>query len=126
MFEPRKMPTFPRRTDIVSDAETIPMPPPLPDPAAEELLAPAGAPVQAPVSESVASADAFAQALRNGTIPQFSEQPADTEVVADPPPLNADEERAAWQNLIAFINQHKDEGTRVEIADPDSFMKGLS
>lgn len=101
------------------------MPKPVPDPGAEELLAPAAAPepAQPPASTPSASCD---EGQRDGTSPPFPLQPADTAVVANAPPFNAEEERAAWQSLIAFIQQHKDEGTTVEIADPDTFMQGLT
>ncbi len=99
------------------------------DPAAEELLAPivpAPSPAFAPGTPPTGSEDAYQQALRDGTIPTFPDQPADVAAEANAPPLDVEAERQAWESLIAFIDQHKDAGTTVHIADVDTFLRGLA
>ncbi|HRD74681.1 MAG TPA: hypothetical protein PK264_01900 [Hyphomicrobiaceae bacterium] len=80
------------------------------DPAAAELFAP---PPGSPARSSQASDD------------PYPDQPADLAVDASPPPLDTAAERAAWSTLLALINAHKDPGTIVTAADPDTFMSGL-
>lgn len=118
--------------------DALAMPQAFPDPAAEELLAPVATPAPAAPGASTAPAsgdapaqtapptqDAYAEALRNGTIPSFADQPADLACDANAAPRNADAERAAWEQLLAFINAHRGAGTVVETADVDTFMHGF-
>lgn len=103
----------------------------VPDAATEELLAPVmpSAPASdlpSPANPNVIGDDPFAKALRDGTIPTFPDQPADTAVDAVSPPLDPEAERQAWAALVGMIEAHKDAGTQVTIADPESFMNGLT
>lgn len=101
------------------------------DAGAHELLAPPPAALPAmppafpPAASESSPEDAFKRALADGTIPVFLDQPADVASDANAPPLDPEAERDAWQALIDFIGQHKDEGTEVTIADPDTFMRNI-
>ena len=111
-----------------SDMPPLHVPPSGLDSAAQELLAPIAptpSPAFAPRTAPASSEDAYQRALRDGTIPTFSDQPADVASDANAPPLDIEAERQAWEALIAFIGEHKDEGTVVTIADPDSFMRNI-
>jgi len=121
---------------VEASVPAMAMPQAFADPAAEELLAPLAAPSAAPGAQVAASGhrsdqsapsahDAYAEALRNGTIPSFADQPADLASEANAAPRNADTERAAWEQLLAFINTHRGAGTVVEVADADTFMQGF-
>lgn len=116
---------------------------PIPDPGADELLAPIDpnappfidpavtGPSMGPfvsrfVPEgSTPAATTFEAALADGTIPSFEDQPLDivTPFSSRPPDIPA--ERDAWQALLAFIAEHKDETTAIVAADPDTFTDGL-
>ena len=113
----------------------------MPDAGADELLAPAhepqlAAPETAPPSPRVSTSPtdatagpadevAYQRALSDGTIPAFTEQPDETAVEGSSAPIDVNAEQAAWASLIAFINQHKDEGTTATLADPNAFTQGL-
>lgn len=99
------------------------------DPAAAELLAPpdtahvAADPV-APTAQVPTPAATYEQALRDGLIPTFEDQPADT-AFAEAPPADPDTERAHWQQLVDFITANKNPATTVQVADLATFSKGL-
>jgi hypothetical protein len=105
-----------------------------PDPATNELLAQAGTPYPTTPALSHAPAEsvqklpednaAFLKALQDGTIPTFDQLP-DTSPQLPPPPVDVAAEQAAFAELVAFINQHKDPGTKITVLDPDAFVDGL-
>lgn len=115
------------------DGTQHPIPPPFPqlDAATADLLAPPPA-MPAPhhlraETPSASTALSFEQALANGTIPQF--EPLSSELPQPntaPAPINPDQERAAFEQLLAFIRENADPGTTVTAMDPSTFTHGLT
>jgi hypothetical protein len=89
------------------DPEFIGPPTPPIDPATADLLAPAG------TSPATTPAD------------DYPEQPADREPFGTPTPADPAAERAAWDQLAAFIQAHKDPGTTVVMVDADTFSNNI-
>lgn len=75
---------------------------------------------------TVSTTEVLPPAPAADAIPELPEQPADIAVDAQATPRDPDAERAAFENLLAMINQFKDEGTTVTVLDPDAFMQGLT
>lgn len=118
--------------DIIKAAGGFPgeVPSATPDPAAQELLArPAAEPLTGmPTSASPSSTApvTFERALETGAIPTYADQPDDLAMDPAAPPLDPNAERAAWQQLMDYVRQHKDSGTTVTMVDLDTFSKGLT
>lgn len=90
-----------------TDADFIGPPRPPVDQATADLLAPAG------TSPATASVD------------DYPEQPADREPLGTPTQADPAAERAAWDQLAAFIQAHKDPSTTVVMVDADTFSNPI-
>lgn len=95
----------------------------VPDAGAAELLAPVTAAAPTPPAVPDTAAPNATTPTATGD-PDYPDQPDDLPSAISPP-VDPAAERAAWVQLMAFINAHKDTGTVVEAADPDAFMHGL-
>lgn len=98
------------------------------DAGAAELLRPAEPlPGQAslPASSAMQGQGRLDQAGPGETIPTFEDQP-DDRPATNVPPVDVEAERAAWQQLLEFVNQHKDPGATITMVDLATFTKGLA
>lgn len=77
-----------------------------------------------PTNLADAEHEALAEAVADGSIPTFAEEPA-ADPVPPPQPIDPAIEREAYAALVAMINQHKDPGTEATYLEPDAYMSGL-
>ena len=120
--------TPPRKADAMPPAADLNLAT-VPDPGAEELLEPASpaAPSEtSPPSDTSPTPPATEPSTPPSAMPHsetlseeqlYPDQPADLPDPHKVVPLDPAAAQTAWEELLAFIHQHKDPGTEIDIPD---------
>lgn len=120
-------PTWPAKQPA-ADVEPVDAGIPDPEPAPDTKDVPAE-PRQTDLEEWIDDTEAKHQAvlhaMRDATLPTYTDPEPAAATAVPPPPLDVEAETAALAELIAFIQANKDEGTTVSLGDPDELAKGL-